>query len=97
MPTARTIDGRQYHGPEKHTLTLSAANPAVASANTVTFDVAYQAPPKVLVIQPSGTAGAWSAASITTTGFTISVVGETDADYTIGRNVDVYWFAMEET
>lgn len=90
MATARTIDGLQYHGPEKTAVAIASNAASVA----VTFDVAYQFTPEVKVIKPRGAAGAYSATSVTKTGFTITVASETDADFD-GDTVTVYWFAME--
>lgn len=61
-------------------------------SETVTFDVAFGFAPAVAVVTPRGAAGTYSATSVTTTGFTISVTGETDTDFD-DNTVPVYVFA----
>ncbi|MBK8100627.1 MAG: hypothetical protein IPK26_26355 [Planctomycetes bacterium] len=95
MVTVKTFESKPYHGPERATVTLSNADPAVGST-AVLFDVAYQDIPVVMVVPPRGmTAGAVTATSIAKTGFTISVSDNYDPFK--NKVIDVYWFAMGET
>lgn len=90
MPTVRTgLNGKRFHL-EQQTISLDSFGTGTAS---VTFDVAYTNTPVMVVIPPLGVNGTFSAGSITTTGFTLTITTASDL---ASANCEVGWFASEK-
>ena len=90
MVTARVgFNQLQYHY-ERQVIALDGSGNASIA---VVFDAAYDNTPIVTVVPPLGVNGTWSAASITTTGFTISVVTASDL---ASSNAAMVWFAHQK-
>lgn len=93
MPTVRTspiASNKRYHEPQ--VADVIGLNGSGTGTLSITFDVAYDYAPVVLPIPQQGISGTLTAASITKTGFTLTVTGATEfasANYRCG------WMAHE--
>jgi len=91
MTQVRTgfFNKRWYY--EKSTVVVASG----AGTLAILFAEAFGGVPHVHVLAPRGSDGTYTAASVTKTGFTLTVASVTDADYD-DQDVEVLWFAHEE-
>lgn len=90
MPTVRTgLNSKRYHL-ESSVVALDASGNGTSA---ITFDVAYANVPVGLAVPPLGVNGAFSCASLTATGFTLTVTGATDL---ASANCEVGWVVHEK-
>lgn len=83
MTTVRYGFNRLPYHYEKSTVTLDGSGNGTLA---ITFDAAYAQAPTVAVVPPLACNGTFSAASVTTTGFTLTVAGATDL---LSQNVEL--------
>lgn len=93
MTTARTGFFNKLWYYEKTAVTVASNDGETA----VVFATAFSMDPDVTILTPRGAAGTYQvkAASLSETGFTLEVTGETDTDYD-DQIVEVIWFAHEK-
>lgn len=90
MTTVRYGYRRMAYHYEMDTVALDASGNGTLA---ITFDVAYANIPDMKVTGPLACNGTFSAASVTTTGFTLTVAGATDL---LSSNIELIWWAHQK-